>query len=176
MAVYLTSYSDCLTGFCKALSLPCRCHTGLKMSSSITEKERTSGLLVQNDHLVFWYRLIIWSSGTEWSSGLPVQNYHLVLYRVIIWSSCTEWSSGLPVQNDHLVFWYRIIIWSSGVYRMIIWSSGTEWSSGLLVQNDHLVFLSIIGWSLFRPWAEWFVDRRKTGRVLCFAWLLTAKA
>ena len=30
MAIYLTGYSDCLTSFRQPLSLPWRCHTGLK--------------------------------------------------------------------------------------------------------------------------------------------------
>ena len=30
MAVYVTGYSDCLTGFLQPLSLPCRCHTGFE--------------------------------------------------------------------------------------------------------------------------------------------------
>ena len=36
-AVYLTGYSDCLTGFYEPLSPPYRCHAGLKMSSTITD-------------------------------------------------------------------------------------------------------------------------------------------
>ena len=28
--MYLTSYSDCLTGFHEPLSLPCRCHAGFE--------------------------------------------------------------------------------------------------------------------------------------------------
>ena len=30
MAIYLTSYNDCLTGFCEPLLPLYRCHTGLK--------------------------------------------------------------------------------------------------------------------------------------------------
>ena len=35
-AEYDTRHSNCLTGFREPHSLPCRCHTGLNMSSAIT--------------------------------------------------------------------------------------------------------------------------------------------